>query len=301
MTKHPVGRWVIRFVRIGVTVGLLTFLIRRAGGQALLHELTKVSPIWLLAAIVVNVMLIAVAVLRWRVLITPKPQGLSTGAIGRIFVTSCFYGAIGPGTFGVDAVRVMLLARRGTGRTAAAVSVTADRGVGFLTQVMFSLPTFVTLGVVPMFAGFAPPAVVREVLDKARIALGNLARQPWRLAAGWFLSVITISLWGFVGWCTLNALGHHVPLLAVVSFVACGELASAIPLTVQGVGARELVFATLLGPHNVSPADATLMGLLMYAQILVPAVAGAVATLTADDLRPRAIDVEERAFSISHD
>jgi uncharacterized membrane protein YbhN (UPF0104 family) len=159
----------------------------------------------------------------------------------------------------------------------------------------------VSLGVVPMMAGVAPGALVREVLGKARVALGNLARQPWRLAAGWCLSLVTISLWGLVGWCTLTALGHNVPLMAVLSFVACGELASAIPVTVQGVGARELVFAALLSPHGVSAADTTLLGLLMYAQVLVPAIAGALTTLTAHEAPPRALAVEENALSIAHD
>ena len=301
MTEHPIGRWVIRTVRIGITVALLTFLVRRAGGEALLHELSKVSPPWLLAATLANVALVVFGVLRWRVLIAAKPPGLTSWTLGRLFVTSCFYGAIGPGMLGVDAVRVMLLARRGTGRTAAAVSVTADRMVGLVTQVMFALPTFATLGLVPMMAGNAPGALVREVIGKARVALGNLARQPWRIAAGWGLSLITISLWGVVGWCTLNALGHTVPLGTVMSFVACGELASAIPLTVQGVGARELVFASLLAPHGVAAADATLLGLLMYAQVLVPAVGGAIATVTAHELPPRAIVVEENALSVAHD
>lgn len=274
MTSTPTTRSLVRIVRVAITAGLLTFLIRRAGGQALVHELAKVSPLWLLPASVANVALIAVAIARWFVLITPKPDGLTPWALARVFVTSCFYGAVGPGTFGVDAMRVMLLSRLRTGRTAAAVSVTVDRAMGFAATAALALPAITAAGILTRAALLPPFARFGELKSKAVAAIGALAREPWRIAVALPLSVLAISLWGVTGWCTLAALGHTVPLLTLVSFVACAELASAVPISLQGVGVRELVFAAFLAPHGISPADATLLGLLMYAQSLGMMAAG---------------------------
>jgi hypothetical protein len=75
-----------------------------------------------------------------------------------------------------------------------------------------------------------------------------------------------------------------VPVATLVSCIACAELASAVPISMQGVGVREIVFAALLGPHGISTADTTLLGLLIYAQVIVNTGIGAAVTLSSADL-----------------
>jgi uncharacterized membrane protein YbhN (UPF0104 family) len=129
-----------------------------------------------------------------------------------------------------------------------------------------------------------PQSLIREVAVKASIAIRTLAREPWRLIAGFVVTLAAMTVWAVVGWCTLAALGHQLPFAPLIAIVACAELMSAVPVSVQGIGVREFVFATALGVHGVSTADATLLGLLMYAQALGLTCAGGVITMVSPNV-----------------
>lgn len=281
------GVWAWRLLRIAVTVSLLAWVIRRAGGAALLDALTGVSPWELAVATALAALLLVLITWRWRVLITPAPASLRFVSLLRAYLVSYFYGAFGPGTLGLDAVRTLMLARFGTGRTAAAISVTADRFVGLLGLITLGAPGLAGAATAAKGAALVPPALVHEIATKARTALGVLARQPWRVGASFAITLAAMVVWAGVGWWTLAALGHTLPFVPLVGIIAFGELMAAIPLSVQGIGVREVALAAALGVHGVPTADATLLGLLLYGQgLLLTCTGGVVVALSRDAVRP---------------
>ena len=292
-------RWGLRVLRIGVTLALLTYVVRRAGGATLVAEFAKLSAPSIAAATICSAIFFVLATLRWRILISPAPPSLTFLALLRAYLLSYFYGALGPGTLGLDAIRTLTLARHGTGRTAAAVSVTADRIVGVLGLATLGAPMLwplLTRGHITA-AAIAVPHAVGDIMRKAADALTTLMRQPWRLAVSFVVTLIALTIWAGVGWWTLNALGAVLPFTPLIAIIAFGELASAIPVSVQGIGVREFVFTTALAGYGISTADATLLGLLMYGQgLLLTCIGGVVALVSRDSF---VLSAAERANKLA--
>ena len=292
-------RWGLRLLRVGVTLALLTYVVRRAGGGALVAEFAKLSALSLVAATICSAVFFILATLRWRILISPAPPSLTFPALLRAYLLSYFYGALGPGTLGLDAVRTLTLARHGTGRTAAAVSVTADRIVGLLGLATLSAPMLwavASRGQIPSGA-VALPHALADIVRKATAAIRTLIREPWRLVVSFAVTLVALTVWAGVGWWTLQALGAPLPFPPLIAIIAFGELASAIPISVQGIGVREFVFTTALAGYGISSADATLLGLLLYGQGLGLTCVGAlVALLSRDSL---VLSAAERANKLA--
>lgn len=85
----------------------------------------------------------------------------------------------------------------------------------------------------------------------------------------------------------IEAIGAEVPLLLTVAIFALGRVLSLVPLTPGGAGVTETVGAAALVALGVASADAAAaMLLLLVTMLLVPLLAGALATVTALALTP---------------
>ncbi|WP_164740384.1 lysylphosphatidylglycerol synthase domain-containing protein [Brachybacterium saurashtrense] len=85
-----------------------------------------------------------------------------------------------------------------------------------------------------------------------------------------------------------QAVGAQVPLLLTVAVFALGRLLSLVPLTPGGAGIAETVGAAALVALGVAAAEAAAaMLLLLVAMLLVPLLAGALASVAAFTLAPR--------------
>ncbi len=123
--------------------------------------------------------------------------------------------------------------------------------------------------------GDPPSSKVRLVLDEARAFLRPL---PLVEAIAW-----TIASWASsyaVVFVLADAIAKTATSVRVVAAVSIANLSTLLPITYQGVGAREPIFALLLSPDGVSAEAAVALSLTTFAVNLATVLAiGAVAML----------------------
>jgi uncharacterized protein (TIRG00374 family) len=100
--------------------------------------------------------------------------------------------------------------------------------------------------------------------------LQSLGAERWRLVAFSFLlwAVHLVQMWLFT-----VALGAHVPLLVAASLSAVALMAGQLPLTVAGLGTRDLVLVALFAGY-MPKASAAAMGILTASRNFIPPLVG---------------------------
>ncbi|WP_162599987.1 lysylphosphatidylglycerol synthase domain-containing protein [Nocardioides solisilvae] len=188
----------------------------------------------------------------------------------RAYAESELVGLLTPGHVGADLWRLKRLTGSGLDRSAAVVSVTADRMVGALGLALFVgfAGTTLPLDLLIPAAGLGAAAllgllVVRRLRPDwlpGRPALPAPRRlvQGLALSAGYQLSIAALLLG------TLAATGHVLDPLTVLGAFGASQVAGALP-----------------GPHGASPRDAALVVALVALGIPLLAAAAAVAMKAA--------------------
>lgn len=310
-------RWVF-FLRLGVGLGLLTFLLLRldfsrvtiAGPRAQFTGVAVVAVLMILAQ--------GASALRWRVIMGQDAPAV--GYLFRLYLIGNFFSLFLPSSIGGDAVRTVAAARA-TARTAATVSsVIADRLAGVTAMVIYLVvgavlaptlldevrgrvalnaspallaiaATVATLAFIAM-AVFAPR--VRDVLRQGAAVFVDLARSPARLLVVGALAMVVQGLY-IVAWWTLGTLlGLDVEGVTYLFTVPVVSLVAMLPVTLSGLGVREGAWLLLLGPLGVPAPDAVAFSLLFFVSFtLVGALGGVLFALRGTEPAIRATDSVE--------
>lgn len=183
-----------------------------------------------------------------------------------------------PSLVGGDLVRAGLASRAGGGLEAVAVATVADRGVDtaalllliaaatpllppaagasawHLLLVIAALFTFaVLLGLGALLLTEKLPSKLRAPARRVRTALGALARRPGHAAVAVLMAVAVQG--GFV---LLNleigaAVGLDLPAAAWFVVWPLAKLAALVPVSLGGIGVREVALAALVASFGVAP------------------------------------------------
>jgi hypothetical protein len=84
-------------------------------------------------------------------------------------------------------------------------------------------------------------------------------------------------------WLLGGALGLRVPLVAYAVVVPLVSLLTMLPISVFGVGVREVSLVTLLAPLAVAPEAALALGVLWFALSVAASLIGGVVYLAVGD------------------
>jgi hypothetical protein len=245
------------------------------------------------------------------------------GELLRLTLIGLFFNNFLPSSVGGDVARGLGLAGGGVSKAAAAASVLVDRVVGVLALALLAVvggalgawlwpgegPWFAAglfaLAVVGLLVGLSRPRVlvsfasmrgipeglarrVRRLLE----ALTLLAGRTRQLLDATALSLGLAACSAVFHWAVARSVGIEVPLLAWFVLVPTVMLFAALPITVNGLGLREIGFVGLLEARGVSEADAIVFAGLSFVIPLVFAVAGGVLFLVGRrDVPPSAREV----------
>ena len=295
--------------QVGVTLAVLLAVLRHVDARAAANALAHASPAWVLLALAMNVVAVCASTALWRSLMPGTRPPYRT--LWRVYLVGMFYNNLGLGTVLGDAYRYAHLSRAGDNRPAAAVSVLGERIVSGCVLVAFaafgslyfatSRPLLsgaiwlsLVLGAVlaaigwrcaPVFSRlFRLPTLLASPLASMRHAVGALAARPRAVASaiGWACCVqmCTVVAALFV----LRSLGVSPGPLAVFAVVPLIALAVLAPVSIQGIGVREVTYLTLFGYVGVSHDQALAAALLSYVTTLALTMLGGVFALVA--LRP---------------
>jgi hypothetical protein len=260
---------------------------------------------WALAGLACAGVSLGFSAWRWWVVLRPQVPAATFGQALQATVVAAFFNITSLGTLGGDAYRVIAIKQRHPGSAAAAgMSVVVDHLAGLLGMsllffgfglaAMQQWPSFAP-NVQSMLGGFAILLVVGSVLMVLSILslsprfiawaatfFPSLGRWPflqkmshtfdplwnsWRSAVkAVFISIGVILSYFMVFYCGLRAVGGQAPVLSVLIAMPIVDVATALPISVSGLGVREKTFETLMSalialPHATS-ISASLAGWL---------------------------------------
>lgn len=302
-------------VRIGASLGLLYFVLRRVPLDGVVATLTRLDP-WLVAgAGALLLMVTFVASYKWQLLMRAMSLRVPYAQVATTYFVGLFFNNFLPTGFGGDAMRAYRIARR-TGRGAdAVVSVGFDRLHSLWALLLLAGPCCVVsaaslglpswLGLVIILGTAGAAAVVGRFLSPAiherlRTYLGLLPSIVARLSHPLLLPFERLSSdRRSLAWPTVVALCYQILNVAVhyILFVALGVgisfptlvtvmtvamLATMLPVSVNGIGLREGVYVVLLGRLGIPAAAALSLSLLGFGLMALVSVIGGVAFLIDD-------------------
>jgi uncharacterized membrane protein YbhN (UPF0104 family) len=261
-------------LRLSLSAALLAYLLSRLDRGSLVSAMQEVQiGGWLLAVLLYLVSQI-VSGIRWASLARPIGFRLGWLRFQQLYFEGMFFSLCLPSSIGGDVVKALRLGSEGRGRILAACTVVADRVAGLvavlligltaLAQRSYGLTVWQTAGV-----GLALTAVA---LVGTRIAFALLDWPTGRIPEGHPIAHLFERLlpyhhhpyvfWGGIGWSmivqglnvlTVMALGRALGIgwtdlppeayCIAVPFVA---LMTALPISISGIGVRELLMAEVL-------------------------------------------------------
>lgn len=261
----------------------------------------RVVPLFLISFLVILGLLRTwLTGVRWQV-INPDPQKqLSRWDYFRLVMIAGSFNLIMPGALGGDIAKAVMTANRvQTHRTANLIGIVTDRFIGLSSIVLLGAFSMLFMTRIPdrnqFFIYFAILAAgmvslvittsskwVLSLLQSLLAHLGNIGARlirilnSWRQAMQYFrhewrrvllalglclpihgLSFITIYL-------LARALDIPVSFFDVSMVLALVWVVTVIPLSISGIGVRELSMIYLLGLYGITPESATALSLLFY-------------------------------------
>ncbi|MBI4954388.1 MAG: flippase-like domain-containing protein [Myxococcales bacterium] len=324
-------RWRGQALRVALRllgpVLLLVVLWRIDDPAALWQTLARAEPWALAAALALNVVVIHLKVVRWQVLLRAAGYRYGTGRGWRALVASLYVGMLTPGRVG-DVLRIQY--------TRHDLGVPYAEGLAVIVMDrlcdMYVLVAFVAAGAarfasvltgklgLAMWIGVLLTTVLPLVLFVPGLAerLGGrlYARlSPRRDAAGLerFLAAlraqVSRSLWlavpltvaGFAvnylqGWLIGESLGLGLSWFDAMSLMAVASLLGLLPISVSGVGVRELFMALAFPVIGLAAESGVAFGLVVFAVLYLALIlAGFVAWQVAPPpFAPKAAADEEQ-------
>jgi uncharacterized protein (TIRG00374 family) len=304
---------VARALRLAIGLGALAFLIGRIDLTLARTTVSRANPGWLLVALGAQLVAKACWVLRWRALLSAVGYPRRGRDVLRWILLGLFFNNFLPTSVGGDVARGYELARSGVPRATAAASVVGDRLVGLLALGIMAVVGG-ALGAL-FWPGAAPwytACVIAVVLVTAIVAIlrpavldsvgrsgllrysGRLAQRLRRLVEATSLlsgrgAAVRRALGLSLGLSLCSALYHwsvgravdiQLPLTGYLVIVPAVMLFASLPITVNGLGIREVGFVGLLAQQGVPSAQGAVFALLAFAGTLIFALAGGILFLT---------------------
>lgn len=292
-----------------VGLGLLIFLLSRIEILQLLHVISSAHLSYLALAGAAYFLAKVVTAVRWAMLARPLGFNNPLKEFANYYFIGMFFNLVAPSTLGGDAGRVVYLSRGGgsqshwTGQTAFAfLSVLADRAMGLVILVWIGAAALV---IFPDYSVLVPPAV-RYLISALALGfllggiflplLGRFLRWTGRdgaknLAAAieiyWnsrhillqavFLSLIAHVIQTWIQVLLGRALDLDLPWSYCFIFFPLVDIFTMLPLSLSGIGLREVGYLSLLGRLGISPEKAIACGLLWFIIVTLNGLLGGIA------------------------
>jgi uncharacterized protein (TIRG00374 family) len=247
---------------------------------------------------------------KWHLMLRPVQLAVPYLRMVAFYFTGMFFNIFLPTIVGGDAVKAILLARETGSPARATMSVFMERNTGLLalltiaTVAAWFAPPVPVLGLtlftltLVLFGCFIAANLV--LADKRAyrfvdyvIAITPLARMrsrasslyeaivPYRrdvpmVVAGVLLSFVFQAVVILVVFLNAKALDQTVPMAALAVFVPLISLAGMLPVSVNGLGIREVLYVLLFGRVGIPSDAAAAMALLYFVVTLAASLPGGV-------------------------
>jgi len=296
--RPAVRRWAGWLIRLCVSAGLLLWLFSRFDLTGIMAAFQELSPfVWLVAALMYLGAQILSSI-RWFIL----SHSLSFPGQWRTYLAFYFVGMYFnlflPTSVGGDVLKVHFLSRDEGRRLMAAYSVVGDRLFGLVAMVLLGagavglrpdiLPGhFVTalwIGGIGIVCGLAGLPFFQGVLRGLRPTLAErlsgvlmLWQRPRKilvvLGLSFCLQALGMGAVALLG----GGIGIEIPLVFYYASLPLINMATAIPISLSGIGVREGAFVYFLGIRGIQPEQALCLGILFFSVQVATSLLGAIA------------------------
>lgn len=274
---------------------LVVVLVRLPNPREVLELFSKVSPLILLSTLALNFLAIHLKTLRWQLLLRAREISYETKNAWLAFGASVYLGMLTPGRVG-DVLRVQYLRHdKGTSYAEGVASVVMDRVYDLYVLVGFFavgithygsrvIPELRVLGFLTVAGTLLGPLILLVPGIAERLFGGmyrKLARDPEGTGFHLFLAsmrgqarkatVITLPLTigAFLvsfaqSWLVAYAMGLDLSYFDVACLSSIATMLSLLPVSISGVGVREVLFAGVFPSLGYSAAHGVSYGLMVF-------------------------------------
>jgi len=271
-------------LRITISAVALYLVFQKVDAQQLTGIIETAQPAWLLAGLMLYAFSKLTSSVRLTQYFHANEIPLTELSNLRLYWIGMFYNLFLPGGIGGDAYKVWVLHRDyDVSATKAFQSVFFDRISGLFMLAMLACLT----------AWFAFPQAPWTflLLPSALLALIGLVLVHYLFAKAFLKIILSTTLYSLVvqliqmacAWTLLRALGITENTGAYLAVFLVSSAAAVLPITIGGIGIRELVFITAALYAPVSAESSVAFSLLFFALTVVSSLPGAFVQLKATD------------------
>ncbi|MEM1097518.1 MAG: lysylphosphatidylglycerol synthase transmembrane domain-containing protein [Planctomycetota bacterium] len=304
-----------------VSLVLVAYVIYSSDWSAVAEKLQNIQMFWVVLLLLSAPALVAASVWKWSRLLKVYGCEVSFGRLFAMYVAGQFYNNLLPTSSGGDVVRAEMLRRRCGSGHAAYGSIVAERFTGLAVLIVLAVLALIEAPaiwphvelVLGVAAGLAFATAVMLVVLSRRITrlldrrLGNIgpARKALKKVHDfqdslWEYRKYPRELWIAIGFSGLfyalaiagtviaaESVGQHPNWWAVSVCVPLVLIVTLLPISLNGIGLWEFVFATSFAAMGMTPELGLTVALLLRARDLSWSVLG-FALVTLGGLASRA-------------
>lgn len=316
---------VLNVLKIAVTLALVIFLLTRIDLARMASLIAGANWLLLLLALALYFAAIGVGVLKWLILVRAQEIPSTFTQLLAFNFVALFFGNVLPSNVGGDLIRGYDLARAAhSRREAAATSVLVDRLIGliaflgvavvmaFLATLMFTRGS--ELEQIEIASGLVAVALIgaSALLFSRRVARRGAFLFEWRpltpfrplankvfdalqvyrahlpaLMANGALSLTIVVVTTFVWYAVARSLGIDVPLFYFLLFNPLIAFVLLIPISFNGLGAKEAAVVFFFGLVGVPNEAAFSMSLLFHLIVVLTSLPGGILWWRQRTLKPQ--------------
>lgn len=291
------------FVKISVSVGLMTWLVQRVDWGVVGRHLSGVSVSLIFLYMILLLIGTVISARKWQIISGFKELHFTVREGFFTYLTGSFINNFLPSTIGGDAYRSVWLAKRSGAKAASFSTVVFDRFIGLWTTAVLALffsaflwryffeniALAVTLSCLIVFL-FVDMVITYAYCSAWFIKL--IERIPFQKVRRLFEEVIFFtkkhiwfrtSLWsaffvfvgvGLANFLLFRALGSTIGLPDFLSVIFIIVIISSIPISINNIGIKEWAYVTFFGLVGVSAELAVTAALLSrFLQMLISFIA----------------------------
>lgn len=298
-------------LKLTISAGLIIYLLRGVQIDEMARLIGGANILLLILALATYLAAITIGAVKWRLLLRAQNINVPFGDVLSYTFAGLFFGNVLPTNIGGDLVRAYDLSRRTGYVEQSAISVLIDRLVGLtaflaaavimsviaaLTLAADAKLETIVLATVAVFALFLAAfslllsrramrrlgflfrypllAIFRPTAQRVFDAL-QVYRHSYRsLAQAFAISLSIVVITSLTQWLISQALGLGIDLFYFLLFNPLIAFVLLVPLSVNGIGLKEVAFVFFLGLVGAPQAAAFSLSLVFHAIIVLSSLPG---------------------------
>jgi len=296
-------------VKLLVSIGLLTWLLKDVQFTAVIETMRQADPLLLALAFSLYFLGYLLTATRWRTLLRAQGHDAPLMSLARSFIVAIFFNNFLPSTIGGDIVRMYDSWKIIRSKAIAMAVVFMDRFFGVFALVTYALLALMFMGEVTQRAPAMQPLLATAFVAAALVIIAVFSRagRLQRRIEGWqadhpnaLLRLLgkgvaafsafsgrpgtVIQVYGLSLVLQLNVIVHFIiiaralaidiPLLPMFLIVPVATVVMMLPVSINGIGVRETIFATLFGFYGIGSESAIAFAWIAYAFVLLQGILG---------------------------